>query len=147
MSRPRGSVSHSNRQRSPMAAPQVSRREWLKLSAAGVLGASASGWFEALANDTAANPERRRACILLWMNGGPSQTDTFDLKPGHANGGPSREIHTSVPGLRIGEHLPRLAQQMEHVAIIRSMSTREGDHGRASYLMRTGYLPLGAWRY
>src|SRR5438128_8182059 len=131
MSRPRGSVSHSNRQRSPMAAPQVSRREWLKLSAAGVLGASASGWFEALANDTAANPERRRACILLWMNGGPSQTDTFDLKPGNANGGPFREVATTVPGIRISEHLPKLAQNMQDIVLIRSMRSQEGDHGPA----------------
>ena len=52
----------------------------------------------------------RRACILLWMTGGPSQIDTFDLKPGHANGGPFKEIATSVPGLRISEHLPKLAK-------------------------------------
>ena len=126
-----------------MAAPQVSRREWLKLSAAGVLGASCSGWIEALANDAAANPQRRRACILLWMNGGPSQMDTFDLKPGPPNGGSSRETATSVPGIRISEHLPRLARSMRDLAIIRSMSSREADHGRATYQMRTGYLPGG----
>jgi hypothetical protein len=127
--------------------PQLSRREWHTLAAAGVAGYSCSGWLEALANDTANNPDRRRACILLWMNGGPSQTDTFDLKPGHANGGPFREIQTSVPGVRIGEHLPRLAQQMRDIAIVRSLSTREGDHGRASFYMRTGYMPVGPIQY
>ena len=130
-----------------MAAPQVSRREWLKLSAAGVLGASCSGWIEALANDAASNPQRRRACILLWMNGGPSQTDTFDLKPGHTNGGPFRETATSVPGIRISEHLPKLAQNMHDMCIIRSMTSREGDHGRGTFLMRTGYLPQGPIQY
>jgi hypothetical protein len=129
------------------AAKLLSRREMLTLSAAGVTTASLSGWFGALADQTAPNPQRRRACILLWMNGGPSQTDTFDLKPGHANGGPTREIATCVPGLRISQHLPRLAREMRHVAIVRSMSTREGDHGRGSYLMRTGYLPQGAVQY
>jgi hypothetical protein len=106
-----------------------------------------SGWFEALAADAAGHPARRRSCILLWMNGGPSQVDTFDLKPGHANGGPYKEIPTAVPGIRISEHLPKIAKFMDHMAIIRSMSTKEGDHGRASYLMRTGYLPQGPIQY
>lgn len=118
-----------------------------KLATAGAVGYSQSGWLESLAADTANHPQRRRACILLWMNGGPSQTDTFDLKPGHANGGLFREIQTSVPGIRISEHLPKIARNMEHMAIIRSMSSREGDHGRASFYLRTGYLPQGAVQY
>src|SRR5262245_52991374 len=104
---------------------ELSRRDWLTLSSAGVVSFSCSGWLEALASDAAAHPERRRACILLWMNGGPSQTDTFDLKPGHPNGGTFRPIQTSVPGIQISEHLPRLAQQMRDIAIIRGMSSRE----------------------
>src|SRR5271165_4869182 len=95
----------------------LSRREWLKLSAAGVVGYSMSGWLGALANQTAEDPQRRRSCILLWMNGGPSQTATFDLKPGHANGGPTKEIATAVPGVRISEHLPKLAARMKHMSI------------------------------
>ena len=89
---------------------QLSRREWLRLSSAGVLGCSSSGWLERLAVAAAKDPERKRACILLWMNGGPAQTDTFDLKPGHANGGPFKEIATTVPGLSFSEHLPLLGQ-------------------------------------
>src|SRR5919199_1382322 len=95
-----------------MAASSLNRRDWLKLSAAGVVGYSMSGWLEALAADAANHPQRRKSCILLWMNGGPSQMDTFDLKPGHANGGPYREIPTSAPGVPISEHLPKLARQM-----------------------------------
>jgi hypothetical protein len=125
----------------------LTRREWLRLSAAGVVGWSLSGWLESLAADTATNPERKRSCILLWMNGGPSQTDTFDLKPGHANGGPFKEIATSVPGIRISEHLPKVAQQMKEMALIRSMSTKEGDHSRATFFLRTGYLPQGPINY
>jgi hypothetical protein len=83
----------------------------------------------------------------LWMNGGPSQMDTFDLKPGHPNGGPNRGTATSVGGIRISEHLPRVAGQMQDMAIIRSMSSREADHGRATYQMRTGYLPGGPVQY
>jgi hypothetical protein len=115
----------------------------LKLSTAGVVGWSLSGWLGALADQTATNPQRKRSCILLWMNGGPSQMDTFDLKPGHANGGPIKEIETSVPGIRISEHLPKVAKHADKMAIIRSMSTKEADHGRATYQMRTGHIPGG----
>jgi uncharacterized protein (DUF1501 family) len=130
-----------------MSSARLSRRELLKLSTAGVIGYSMSGWLEALAAGAANDPQRKRACILLWMNGGPSHMDTFDLKPGHANGGPYKEIDTSVPGIKISEHLPKLAQHMDRLAIIRSMSTREADHGRATYQMRTGRLPGGPIQY
>src|SRR3954467_4688893 len=123
--------------------PRLSRRDWLKLSAAGVVASSASGWIENLANAAAAHPLRKKSCILLWMNGGPSQMDTFDLKPGHANGGPFKEIATSAPGIKISEHLPKVARHMDRMALIRSMQTKEADHGRATYQMRTGHLPGG----
>jgi hypothetical protein len=126
---------------------RLSRRDWMRLCALGVSGSSLSGWLETLAADAAPHPDRRRACILLWMTGGPSQTDTFDMKPGHANGGPFQEISTSVPGIRISEHLPTVAQAMDDLTLIRSMSTREGDHTRATFLLRTGYLPQGPVQY
>src|SRR5205085_4769903 len=124
-----------------------SRRDWLRLSAAGVLGSSFCGWFESLASAAAVAPARKKSCILLWMNGGPSTIDLWDLKPGHANGGSFKEIATSAPGVRISEHLPKLAKQMNRMAIIRSMSTKEADHGRATYLMRTGRPPGGPIQY
>jgi hypothetical protein len=116
------------------------RRDWLRVASAGALTASFSGWFGALAQDAARNPQRRRACILLWMDGGPSQLETFDVKPGNVNGGPSREIATNVPGIRISEHLPQVARHMNRMAIIRSMSTRVADHGLGAYLMHTGHM-------
>jgi hypothetical protein len=125
----------------------LSRRDWLRLSAAGVCGIGASGWLRSLAADAADNPQRKRSCILLWMAGGPSQMDTFDLKPGHANGGPYKAIDTAAPGVRIGEYLPKLAAQMKHVAVVRSMVTKEGDHGRATYLLRTGNAPQEPVQY
>jgi hypothetical protein len=127
--------------------PRLSRREWLRLTSAGVVAYSMSGWLEKLAADTASNPDRKKSCILLWMNGGPSQMDTFDLKPGHANGGPYKEIQTSAPGLKISEHLPKIAQFGDKMAVIRSMSTKEADHARATFYMRTGYLPQGPIQY
>jgi hypothetical protein len=122
------------------------RRDWLRM-AAGVSFCSASGWIEALAADTRRHPQRKRSCILLWMPGGPSQLDTFDPKPGHANGGPFKAIATSAPGVQISEHLPKLARHMDRAAVVRSMFTKEGDHNRATTLMRTGYLPQGPIRY
>ena len=116
------------------------RRDALKLG----LSVSLSGWLGRLAASEANNPERKRACILLWMSGGPATIDLWDLKPGHANGGPSKEIETAVPGIRITEYLPKIAQQMKDLALVRSMTTKEGDHGRATYLLRTGTLPQGA---
>ncbi len=117
----------------------LSRREFLQLSAAGVLTASMSGWLDILAARAAEQEVRHKRCILLWMDGGPSHKDTFDLKPGTANGGSFRPIPTSVPGIQISEHFPRLARLMQHGAIIRSMSTGEGAHGRAKYYLHTGY--------
>jgi len=120
----------------------------LRWSWAGLVGASALPWLQAKAAETGSAPAAaRRACILLWMNGGPSQLDTFDLKPGHANGGSFKEIATSVTGTKISEHLPKLAALADQLAIIRSMSTKEGDHGRATFLLRNGYLPQPPVRY
>src|SRR5258708_25776555 len=130
-----------------MTSPRLSRRDWLKLSAAGVVTYSLSGWLETLAEAAAPIKARKRSCILLWMKGGPPQTDTFDMKPGHKNGGPYKEIATSVPGIKITEHLPKVAGQMKKLAILRSMTTKEGDHQRATYYMRTGYLPQGSVHY
>jgi len=131
----------------PARRSGLTRRQWLRLASAGVAASSASGWIETMAAQAAGDPGRRRACILLWMTGGPSQLDTFDLKPGHANGGPYKAIATAVPDLRISEHLPQLARQMNDLVLVRSMSTKEGDHGRATFHLRTGYMPQGQVQY
>jgi uncharacterized protein (DUF1501 family) len=119
--------------------PNLSRRDMLKLSAAGVLGSALSGWLPVLASRAAEARARTKSCILLWMDGGPSHKDTFDLRPGTDQGGPFHAIQTSVPGIQISEHFPRLARLMNHGAIVRSMSTGEGAHGRAKYYLHTGY--------
>src|SRR5262245_64987109 len=117
----------------------MNRRDWLFASA---LGITSGSWLRSLAIETAGRPKRN--CILLWMAGGPSQTDTLDLKPGHAHGGPFKAIDTSVPGIKIGEHLPKVAARMKHLTLVRSMATKEGDHGRATLHLRTGVLPQGS---
>lgn len=82
-----------------------------------------------------------KSVILLWMNGGPSQLDTFDPKPNHRNGGGVRAVATSVPGLTISSHLPQTASVMDRMTLIRCMSTGEGNHARARALMHTGFSP------
>jgi hypothetical protein len=125
---------------------RCARRDFLKLSAAGVVGSlasSASGWFNLLAQDAgraAAAGARHKSCILLWMEGGPSQQHTFDLK----EGGDYKAIPTAVPGTHISEHLPQLARQMKHLALLRGMSTGETVHSRARFLLHTGYRQVGS---
>ena len=126
---------------------ELDRRRWLQAAGGCLCGVSVSGWLPALAQQIAADPSRRRHCILLWMAGGPSQTDTFDMKPDHENGGEFHEIATSVPGIRFCEHLPLLAKQAGDLAIIRALTTKEGDHGRGTHLMRTGRAPMGIEKF
>jgi uncharacterized protein (DUF1501 family) len=82
----------------------------------------------------------KKSAILLWMGGGPSTIDLWDLKPGAITGGPFRQTSTSGD-VQISEHLPMMAKQMHNMAIVRSMSTREADHNRGRYYMHTGYVP------
>jgi hypothetical protein len=84
--------------------------------------------------------KNRKAAILLWMGGGPSSIDLWDLKPGASTGGPFRPISTKGD-VQICEHLPMMAQQMDKASIVRCMSTREADHTRGRYYMHTGYVP------
>ncbi len=125
----------------------LNRRAWLSGAATAAVTASVSPWLGQIAALAAAEPRRHRSCILLWMAGGPSQLDTLDPKPGTANGGPFAAIGTATPGIQICEHLPQLARQMPDLALIRSMQTKEGDHGRATSHLRTGYRAEASIRF
>lgn len=119
----------------------------LRGAASGLAAGSFSGWLPRLAEAALQSGPPKRACILLWMSGGPSQIDTFDPKPGHANAGPLEAISTSVSGIQIGQHLPQVAQRMDDLCVIRSVNSREGDHGRATYYVHTGYAPQPGINY
>jgi uncharacterized protein (DUF1501 family) len=122
------------------ARTNFSRRQWLRYSAASGVGGACSGWLCALAES--ADPRNlKKSVILLWMNGGPATIDLWDLKPGHEHGGPFKEIQTAAPGVRISEKLHLLADWTDRMAIVRSMTSKEGDHARAAHLVRTGYAP------
>lgn len=121
-------------------ANTLSRRRWLQAAPLGA--ACGSTWLQTLAAHAAAGAAAPpKSCILLWMTGGPSHLDTFDLKPDAPGNvrGEFQQIDTSVPGIQISEHFPKLSQRMQHAAVIRSMTTPESDHQLASYHVHTGY--------
>ena len=125
----------------------ASRRDFLKVIPAAALAAGAVSWQDAMVASAADLRRQGKACILLWMQGGPSQFETFSPKPGHANGGETKAIATAVPGIEISENLPETARAMGDVCLIRSMTSKEGSHPRASYLLHTGYLPTATVKY
>jgi hypothetical protein len=88
-----------------------------------------------------ARSNRPKSMILLWMQGGPSQLETFDPHPDSAIGGETKSIKTSLPGVSIAATLPKSAQWMHMATLVRSMVSKEGDHERATYNMKTGWRP------
>lgn len=129
----------------------MNRRALLKASAAGFFGTLVSRW--AMADGVAAPSATAKSIILLWMNGGPSHLDTWDPKPGTPTGGPTKSIKTRMTGLELSENMPHLADVADRLCVIRSMSSKEGNHDRARYLNHTSYAPnptvehpsLGGW--
>jgi uncharacterized protein (DUF1501 family) len=85
--------------------------------------------------------KQNKSLIILWMGGGPSHMDTWDLKPDSLNAGEFKPIKTSVPGIEISQHLPTVATQMNHLSIVRSLVTNEGSHERGRILMHTARAP------
>jgi len=119
---------------------EKTRRDFLKLSAAGVFAPALSGWLPVMAKAAAESGKgKAKSCILLWMDGGPSHKDTFDLKPDSKGAGDFKPMKTTADGIEISEHLPKLAEQMKHGILVRGMSTPEGAHARAKYYGHTGY--------
>ncbi len=122
----------------------MDRRGFMKVGVGGLLSLLMAQWLDPRIAQAQGSAPKAKACILLWMNGGPSHLDTFDPKPGAATGGPFKAIKTRAPGIEICEHLPHLAEQAHHLSIIRGMTSREGNHQRAQYLLHTGYAPTGS---
>lgn len=119
----------------------MTRRHFMQhLAGASALALPAINFTNTLAASAADLRKKHKACILLWMGGGPSTMDIWDLKPGTNTGGPFSPISTTGD-MQICEHMPMMAKQMHHMAIVRSMSTREADHNRGRYYMHTGYVP------
>jgi hypothetical protein len=131
-----------------MTPHETARRDFLKESAAAtvVAGTGAAPLLAAgekpAPKPAATKAPRAKSCILLWMGGGPSQKETFDLKPESEHPGDFKPIQTSVTGIQICELLPKMAKQMQHAAILRTM-VGGGDHNRGTYFAHTG-VALGS---
>ncbi len=120
----------------------MTRRHYFRHLAASAIAAPGSLFLNSLHANAASLKKGQKRCILLWMSGGPSHMDTWDLKPGTANGGPFKPIETSAPGVMVSPNMPTIAKQMKHIAVLRSLNSREGSHERGTYLMHTGNLPV-----
>ena len=123
-----------------------SRRDLLKFGGWAALGGIHSGWLtpvaQSLAQQAEANPtQRAKSLIFLWLSGGPSQLETFDPHAGKAIAGGTRSIRTSAAAIELAEGLERTAEQAHSIALVRSLVSKEGDHERGVYLMKTGYRP------
>lgn len=147
----------------PLAPPSklLGRRSWLSLGAVGALSAIVSrGLLDEASAGELAEPHdgsgpraRAKHCIVLWMNGGPSHIDTFDPKPGSSSAGPFKAIRTRRKDVMVSEHLPRVAERSDKLAILRGVGSKEGNHQRAHELAHTGHVPnptvrapsIGAW--
>ena len=90
---------------------------------------------------------KAKSVIWLFMNGGVSHMETFDPKPGSSSGGETKATATSVPGIQIAENWSETAKVMDDLAIVRSMSNKEGNHQRATYQLHTGYVPSGSVKH
>lgn len=127
----------------------VFRREFLRVGGLTSLGFGLSDVFRTRANAATTKLSGAPNCILIWLDGGPSHLETFDLKPDAPSEvrGPFAPIKTNVPGVHISEWLPRTAKQMNRVALIRSMTSSLGEHNFASHYLLTGYKPTPALQY
>ncbi len=119
----------------------TSRRAFLKQLSVGAAAAGTLtlGWRDMLIAQAAELQRHGKSMILLWMDGGPSQFETFNPKPGSKNQGPAKAIDTNLPGVQFAEFWPKMAKMADKIALIRSMSSGEADHFRAIKLVRTGY--------
>ncbi|MDX1948803.1 MAG: DUF1501 domain-containing protein [Pirellulaceae bacterium] len=129
----------------------ASRRGFLKtLSVAAGAGAVSLSWRDLLLAKSDELKKSGKKMILLWMDGGPSQFETFNPKIGSQFQGPAKAINTKLPGVQVAEYWPKTAQVMDKIALIRSMVSQERDHFRAIKLVRTGYpmkptIPYPTW--
>jgi hypothetical protein len=125
----------------------IDRRGFLRTVGLGAAGLASVSFTDLMAVQADELRKRQMACIVLWMGGGPSQLDTFDPKPGTPNGGDTKAIDTAVPGIQVAHDWPKTARAMKDIALIRSMTNKEGNHERATYQLHTGYVPSGTVKH
>jgi uncharacterized protein (DUF1501 family) len=123
-----------------MSRTSFSRRSLLQATSCGAFSFLGSSLWSSLLSAESGRI-KAKSCILIFLEGGPSQIDTFDPKPGAATAGPFEAIDTKLAGVKFSQHVPRLASVADKLAIIRTLTSVEGDHDRAQSLMHTGYRP------
>ncbi len=131
----------------------LTRRDVLRMGAISAFGLGLS--HVSLLGINVRGEERRsstgaaKSCILIWLDGGPSHLETFDVKPAAPAEvrGPLKDIPTTVPGLRFSECLPRTAEIADQIAVLRSVTSPLGAHNFAAHYMLTGYRPSPVLEY
>lgn len=119
---------------------KLTRRQLLALPLLGL-----AGRFRGLARAAATAADKH--LVLVYLAGGPSHVDTFDPKPGTKSGGPFRAIDTRIAGVQFAEVLPALAERADRLAVVRALTSTEGSHARARYLLHTAYPPNPSVRH
>jgi hypothetical protein len=126
----------------------VNRRHFLKhMAGMAAMAGSATTFIQGLRAAAPDLKKQGKSLVILWMGGGPSHMDLWDLKPGQPTGGDFKPIKTDVEGIEISEVLPTVAKQFKHLSIIRSLASNEGSHDRGTTLMNTGRLPNPVVQY
>src|SRR4249920_1276611 len=122
------------------------RRDMLRIGSLTALGLTLS---DRIRLPAAEKPSKVKSCILLWLDGGPSHLETFDLKPDAPEEvrGPFQPIKTKVPGLELCELLPNTAKVADKIAVVRSLTSPLGEHGLANHYLLTGYKPSPVLQY
>jgi len=124
------------------------RRHFMKHAAAGAaVTVPGLNFLTNVRAKAAEMKKKQKSLIILWMGGGPSTIDLWDMKPGSPNGGEHKPKATKASGIEITEHLPKVAEQFRNLSIIRSLSSGEGDHARGTYRMNTGNKPSPILEY
>lgn len=122
----------------------LTRRDLLRLAGFGCAGLSGLGILQRLGLSAEKLKREGRACILVFLNGAPSQLETWDPKPGHENGGPTKAVQTAIPGVQFAEYWPKMAALMKDASVIRTMHGKEAAHERGVYHLKTGRRLTGA---
>ena len=132
-----------------MIKTEYNRRRFIELAAGSFLGVSASNSFGAAGGKSSfpLPTDPAKQLIYLYMEGGMSHIDTFDLKTGHDNQGSTRPINTNVDGIRVSSHLPNLARHADKLCIVNSLTSTAGDHEKGNYFMHTSYQQRATIRH
>ena len=128
---------------------QLDRRNFITRAAQTFLGVGAMPLIGRMANarEEASSAGTAKQVIYLYMGGGMSHLDTFDVKPGKETQGPVESLRTNVSGIQVSQYFPKMAQQMDKVAVINSLNSTQGAHAQGRYFMHTSYFMRGTIKH